>query len=302
MNLLHLRVFDTVMRTGSATRAAERLHVTQPAVTSHLRSLESRYEVSLFTRTGRRLRPTLLGEQLAEISGRLFALEEEAEGLLRRGQHLREGQLRLAADGPYLLVPAAKAFHDLYPRVRLSLQVLNTREVTAALLEERCDVAIRSEPQDDERLHSVDIARLEIVIFVAADHPWAGAGRREVGIAELDGQPVVIREPGSTIRRIFDAACENAGVTPDYVLETTSRETVKEATAAGLGIGVIAENELRPESRLWPLRVRDAPMHYTDQVLCLSRRRSLRAVSEFLDTVESLSRSGALYRVPRDGP
>jgi aminoethylphosphonate catabolism LysR family transcriptional regulator len=295
MNLLHLRAFDMVVRTGSATGAAARLHVTQPAVTNHLKALEERYEVSLFTRSGRRLRPTPLGEQLAEISGRLFALEEDAVELLRQGQTLRGGTLRLASDGPYLLVPVAKAFRERFPGVRLSLRILNTQEVTAALLEERCDVAIQSEYHDDERLHATDIARMEIIVFVAASHPWAAQGRLRIDIAELDAQPVVIREPGSTTRRIFDEACAGAGVTPDYVLETTSRETVKEATAAGLGIGVIAENEFRQEPRLWPLRVEGAPMGYTDQVLCLNRRRSTRVVSEFLAVTDELVRSNRFY-------
>ena len=78
MNLTQLRVFDMVIRTGSVTAAAHRLHVTQPAVTNHLKALEDHYDVSLFRREGRSLRPTALGHELAELSGRLFALEEDA--------------------------------------------------------------------------------------------------------------------------------------------------------------------------------------------------------------------------------
>ena len=122
MNLLQLKVFDAVVRAGSVTQAARRLHVTQPAVTNHIKALEDRYDINLFRREGRTLVPNRLGEELAEISGRLFALEEEAVDLLEATRDLKRGTVRIASDGPYLLVPIVKAFRERFPGVRVGLQ------------------------------------------------------------------------------------------------------------------------------------------------------------------------------------
>ncbi len=293
MNLLQLRVFDTVVRAGSATAAARRLHVTQPAVTSHLKALEDYYDVGLFRREGRRLIPTALGHELAEISGRLFALEEQAVDLLEATRALERGTVRIASDGPYLLVPIVKAFRERYPRVRVGMQIANTDDVQALLLAERCDVTIQARREDDPRVHAVPLARFELIVFVSRDHPWARDGRESVSIQELQGPGMIVRDPGSTTRRVFDQACRDAGVTPDYIIETTSRETVKEAVAAGLGVGVVAGYELRSDPRFWPLHVTGADLHFTEEVHCLNRRRNMRVVREFLEvTGEVVARGG----------
>ena len=94
------------------------------------------------------------------------------------------------------------------------------------------------------------------------------------------------------MRPTFERACRKAGVSPEFMIETTSRETVKEAVAAGMGIGVISEAELRPDSRFWPLHVRDADLMYTENVLCLAHRRNLRVVNAFLKTVDTVISEG----------
>ncbi|MDH3438653.1 MAG: LysR substrate-binding domain-containing protein, partial [Betaproteobacteria bacterium] len=127
-----------------------------------------------------------------------------------------------------------------------------------------------------------------VIVFVSASHPFAKAKRSEIRMSELDGAPVILRERGSSTRRIFEQATKKAGVRPDYVIETTSRETVKEAVAAGLGVGVISEAELRQDSRFWPLQVKDADMNYTEYVVCLERKKNLRLLSEFFRLIETV--------------
>lgn len=292
MNLSQLRAFDMVYRSGSLTAAAARLFVTQPAVTNHIRSLETRYAISLFRRRGRGVEPTELGEQLAGISRRLFALEEEASDLLRANEALRSGTLRIAADGPYILIPAVAAFKRRYAGVRVALFVGSTAEVHAALLDEKCDLTVQGRKDEDNRLYSVPLTTHEIIVFVNARHPWARQLREAIDIRELDGEPLIVREKGSTARPRFEQACAGAGIRPDVTIETTSRETVKEAVAAGLGIGVISEAELRSDPRFWPLRVTGADLRYTEYVQCLAQRRKLSVVRAFLDIVDDMVRHG----------
>jgi aminoethylphosphonate catabolism LysR family transcriptional regulator len=292
MNLTQLRVFDTVMRTGSVTAAALRLHVTQPAVTNHLKALEQHYDVNLFRRQGRHLRATRLGHELAEISGRLFALDEQASNLLEATRKLEHGAVRIASDGPYLLIPIVKAFRERFPGVRVEMQIANTETVQAMLIAERCDVTIQGQREADSRIHSRQLADFELIIFVHENHIWAQQRRDSINIKDLDGPGIVVREQGSTTRRILDLACETAGFTANYIIETTSRETVKEAVAAGLGIGAIPDYELGDDARFWPLRVLGADLTFAEAVQCLNRRRTMRVVREFLTITEEVVASG----------
>jgi aminoethylphosphonate catabolism LysR family transcriptional regulator len=277
-----------VVRTGSFTAAAKAMHVTQPAVTNHIRALEDYYGVALFRRVGRGVEANELGRALAELSRQLFTLEQEATDLLQASKALRRGTLRIGADGPYILIPLVAAFRQRFPGVRVGLTIGNTQTVQQALMNERCDVTIQAQLERDERLHVQALSGYKVIVFVSTSHPLAKAERSEISMRELDGAPVILRERGSSARRMFDQATKRAGVRPDYVIETTSRETVKEAVAAGLGIGVISEAELRQDSRFWPLQVKDADMTYTEYVVCLERKKNLRLLSEFFRLIETV--------------
>ena len=286
MNLAQLRAFDAVARTGSVTEAARRLHVTQPAVTSHIKTLEHTYDVALLRRQGRGVEPTELGHSLAAISRELFAAEDRAVELLRAHERLTRGTLRIAADGPYIAVPLVAEFRSRFPGVRVSVEIASTMRVQASLEAERCDVSIQGSLVEEEALHVVELTDFDIVAFVNRDHPWALDRRESVPFQEMDRKPVIAREAGSTMRQRFDAACAAARIEPEYFIETTSRETVKEAVAAGLGIGLISEAELRPDPRLWPVRLTGTDLRYTERVVCLRRRRTLAAIRELLRIAE----------------
>ena len=290
MNLVQLRAFDAVARTGSITKAARRLHVTQPAVTSHVKTLEHTYDVALLRRQGRGVEPTGLGHSLAAISRELFALEDRAVELLRAHERLTRGTLRIAADGPYIAVPLVAEFRRRFPGVRVSMEIGSTAQVQARLAAEHCDVSIQGSLAGDGTLHVVELNEFDIIAFVNLDHPWARGRRETVPFPEMDRSPVIAREAGSTMRRRFDAACDEAGIEPEYFIETTSRETVKEAVAAGLGIGLISEAELRPDPRLWPVRLTGTDLRYTERVVCLRRRRTLAVIREFLRVAEEAAR------------
>jgi len=288
MNLAQLRAFDMVVRTGSFTAAAKAMHVSQPAVTNHIRALEDYYGIGLFRRVGRGVEPNELGRSLAELSRRLFTLEEEATDLLQASKALRRGTLRIGADGPYILIPLVAAFRQRFPGVRVGLTIGSTQTVQEALMNERCDVTIQAQLERDERLHVQELSSYNVIVFVSASHPFARAKRSEIRMSELDGAPLILRERGSSTRRMFEQATKKAGVRPDYVIETTSRETVKEAVAAGLGVGVISEAELREDPRLWPIQVKDADLKYSEYVVCLERKKNLRLLREFFRLIETV--------------
>jgi LysR family transcriptional regulator, low CO2-responsive transcriptional regulator len=289
MSHADLRAFHAVASHGSFTRAAESLAVTQPTLSAQVKALEERYGVALLDRRGRSVAATGLGEQLLEITRRLFLLEAEADELLSRARDLTAGHLRVAAGGPYYAVPLLAAFRDRYPGVHISLAIGNSSEVLEALLHDRADVAVMSDLESDPRLEAMPYSEHRLVVFVPRVHPWSK--RRGIRLRELEGQPMVLREPGSMTRRLFEQAIAKAKVTPRVVMEIESREAVSEAVAAGLGIGVVSEAEFGHDERLAAVQVTDVAMLTREYVVCLKERRPLRIVSAFLEQAQGRLKS-----------
>ncbi len=284
MNYAQIRAFHVVAEAGSFTRAAERIHVTQPTLSGQVAALEARYGVKLFERRGRGIELTDLGRGLRDITRRLFGQETEAEQLLTSAQGLTAGLLRVGADAPYQVIPLLARFSRRHPGIRLSMSFGNSERVLQELLDRRCDIAVLPDIESDARIHAVPFRRDRLVVFVPRDHAWAG--RRSLRFAELAGQNLVLREPGSTTRAVLDRALAEAGVKPGRALEIGSREAVREAVAAGLGIGAVFESEFGRDPRLHRLQLRDVDLHAVEYAACLQERRPVRVVRAFFDLLQ----------------
>ena len=283
MNAAQLRAFHAVATEGSFTAAALRLGVTQPTISSQVKALEDAYGVRLFERLGRGVAPTELGRALHDITQRLYTLEEEARELLDDAQELRAGHLKVGADGPHHIIPLLAAFTSRFPELEVSLDMGNAADVLRAVRDSRIDVAVLAEPDDDPRLHTLRLRTSALVLFVPVDHAWAG--RETISLAAVGDQRMILREAASATRRIFEHALQRAGVKPQSVMQIESREAVREAVAAGLGIGVVSRAEFDPDARLHALEVEDATLEITEHVVCLQERRRLRVVRAFLEVV-----------------
>jgi aminoethylphosphonate catabolism LysR family transcriptional regulator len=281
MNFAQLKAFHAVASAGSFTGAAALLGVSQPAVTMQVKALEEAHGVSLIDRRGRRLELTELGTALMDVTRRLFSQEEEARELLDAARELRRGHLRVGADAPIHVIALLAAFRQRYPGVHVSLAIGNSDEVLHGLLELRSDLAVLAEVPDDPRFHAIPAVRHRLVAFVPKRHPWAR--RKGIRLADLDRQPMVLREPGSITRRTFEAAAAAAAVSPQVAMQIESREAVREAVAAGLGVGVVSAAEFGHDARLRALPITDAVLENTEYLVCLRERRKLRLVRAVLE-------------------
>lgn len=284
MNHAQLRAFHAVASDGSFTRAAERLNVTQPTLSGQVKALETQYGVRLFDRRGRRVQPTELGLGLLEITRRLFGLEAEADQMLAAAKGLKRGHLRIGADAPIHVIAALAAFARRYPGIRLSVAIGNSETLLADLVEHRADVAILASRPPNPRFHAFPYREDRLIAFVERGHEWSRRGR--IRLEELAGRRLVLREVGSTTRQLFEAAMGRHAVEPGEVLEVGSREAVREAVAAGLGVGIVAESEFGDDRRLVPLPFTASDLQTTEYVACLAERRELRLVRAFLEIVE----------------
>jgi aminoethylphosphonate catabolism LysR family transcriptional regulator len=287
MNHAQLRAFHAVARELSFTRAARVLNVSQPTLSAQVKALENDYGVRLFDRRGRRIVMTDLGDGLLDVTHRLFALEEEADDLLAGARALTRGHLKLGADGPHHVIPLLAAFRRRHPGLGLSLAMGNADEVLADLFDYRTDVAVVARVPDDPRLHVLPYSRAPLAVFVAADHPWAR--RRNVRLADLAGQPMVLREQGSLTRQVLERALDRAGIEIKPVMEIDSREAVAEAVAAGLGIGVVSLGEFGGDARVRAIPIEGNPIEMVEHVVCLSDRRRLQIVRAFLAVAREMA-------------
>jgi aminoethylphosphonate catabolism LysR family transcriptional regulator len=283
MRLTQLRSFHAVATEGSFTRAAESLHVSQPTVTTQVGQLEELYKVELFHRTGRRVRPTEIGERLLHLSRQIFGLESEAVQLLRDAGELRSGHLRVAAVGPSHVTQMLVAFNQRYPGVKVSVSTGNSQDVLDRLLDYSADVGVLAQVFKDKRFVSVPYSEHPVVVFCSSTHRFAH--RRSIRTAELQGERLILREPGSTTRKAIESALRAAQVEPEVVMEVASREIIREAVAQGVGVAAVSEVEYVPGPGLHAVRISDAQVRTYAHVVCLAERRDTRMVRTFFDVI-----------------
>jgi aminoethylphosphonate catabolism LysR family transcriptional regulator len=281
INHAHLRAFHAVASSGSFTRAAQSIHVTQPAISGQVKNLEERFGVRLFERRSRGIELTDLGRVLFEHTDRLFRMEAEIEQLLSTAHGLVSGKLRVGADAPYHIIPLLANYNRRYPGVRFSLSFGNSENLLKALLDQRCDIAVLPNIHADPRLLTVRLRPDRLVVFVARGDAWSS--RRSIRLEELSERRVIMREAGSTTRAIFETAASQAAVQFGEVMEIGSREGVREAVAAGLGVGVVSESEQGNDTRLHFLSVRDAKLENVEYLACLRKRHQSAAVKAFFE-------------------
>lgn len=284
MNHSQLRAFHAVASEGSFTKAASVLRVSQPTLSGHVKALEEGYGVTLFQRGSREVVMTEFGRALFDITQRYFASEIEAQRLLATAVGLISGRLKIGADSPFAVIPLLADFKGRYPKVEVNVDFGNSAEVLESVLANETDIGILAQIEPDQRLYIHPFRQDRLVVFVDRGHPWSQ--RRSIKLEDIADQTVVLREAGSTTRAIFERAMYDRGISPAGILEMDGREAVREAVAAGLGIGVVCDYEFGHDLRLHKLKVKGSRLRLTECAVCRSDSRTSPVVAAFLDIVE----------------
>jgi len=285
MSYVGLRAFHAVAAQGSFTAAASALGVSQPTVSGQVKALETRFGVTLFERRGRRVELSDLGRSLHGATTRMFAAQDESEQILATARELAGGRLRVGADSPFFVVPLLGAFKRLHPGIQISVSLGNSEALLEDLVARRADVAIVPGLEADPRWHSVALHGDRIVAVVPRGHRWAR--RRVLEPREVVEDVVILREQGSRTRAAFEAAIAGERLIPREVLEIGSREGVREAAAAGLGIGIIAEREVGSDPRLHAVPIRHEALAVVEHAACVAERRNVRVVAAFFELIDA---------------
>ncbi len=287
MNHAQLRAFHLVAREESFTRAARAAGLSQPNLSGQVKALEESYGQQLFERRGRGAQMTEIGRQLYAVTDRLFAAEADAEALLAGAENLTIGSLRISADNAIHAMPIMAELKRLHAGVKLSLDIGNSDAVLKALADYHADVGVTARRPPEPRFHGIPYRRDRLVVFVPHGHPLAA--RKRIPVAELAGHDMVLREPGSITREVFERAIRAANVKVGAIMDIDGREAVREAVAAGLGVGAAFAREFVPDRRFAVLDVPDAEFDVGEYVACLAERLRLVAVRTFMRIAQDLA-------------
>lgn len=241
MNLNHLAIFHAVALEGSITLGAERLHISQPAVSKQLQELEKHLGLPLFDRLPRGVRLTETGELLESYARRLFGLEAEAEAALAELRGLDRGRLSIGASmtiGGYLLPDVLARFHQKYPGVDLRLEIANTEEVQQRLIEGTLDVGLTEGFLEHPELEAVVFREDEMVVIAPPGHPLLSAAF--VSAERVCREPFLVREEGSGTRAVVERAFAERNLALRPVMSLGNIEAIKRAVAAGVGIAMVS--------------------------------------------------------------
>src|SRR5438270_8498736 len=211
LNLHQLATFQVVAKHCSYVRAAEELHFSQPAVSAQIRDLEKNLGIKLFDQIGRKTHLTKAGEELYIYSQKIFSVIEETLGMIESLRSPHYGSLSVGADttvGTYVIPGLLGKFHQIYPEVEITLDVVNRAALVEALMNNRIDMAIVGRVPDDIPVVIEPFAPNELVLVAAPTHRLAY--RVSVPLEELAKEHFLLREIGSGTRAALETVLQEA--------------------------------------------------------------------------------------------
>ena len=282
MSLTLVLAFHRVASAGSFTAAARASGVSQPTLSAQVKALELQMGAPLIDRRSRRIRLTPLGETLFRETVRLGAAIEAVEQVVTGARSESLGSLRVSADSAVHVLPVLARLKQTSSRFAFSLSIDNSAEVIARVLAEQADVGVTARAPEDERLSGTLIRKDRLVLVAASDDPLAS--HRSTTLAEIAGRELVMRERGSVTREQAEAGFLRARVRPGQVFDVATREAVREAVAAGFGIGLMFASEVGTDPRLATIALEDKGLEVAEHAVCRVEQRHRGPVARFFAT------------------
>ena len=284
--LHQLKVFETVARHGSFTRAAEELSITQPTVSSQVKQLTKAVGLPLFEQIGKSLYLTDAGQELLSTCQDIFERLDNFQMAVADLKGMKQGQLKLAVitTAKYFVPRLLGSFCQKYPGIDVALKVTNHKTIQERMLNNEDDLYIVSNPPQEIDLYSQSFLDNPLVVVGNKNHNLAGTTK--IPIASLDGEPFIMREQGSGTREAVLKLFNQNNISVKVRLELGSNEAIKQAIAGGLGISVLSEHCLVSEGKsgqLTILNVEHFPIERRWYVSYLAGKKLSTIAKTFLD-------------------
>jgi LysR family transcriptional regulator, low CO2-responsive transcriptional regulator len=291
MNLARLDLFREVVDRGGFTAAADRLGLSQSAVSQYVKALEEQVGSELLVREGRRVYPTEAGDVVYQAAGEISRLWEEASLTVRELQGAQAGASRVGASNPaeYFLPPLIARFSREHPRVHIVVNVGRPERVVEQVLRGELDFGFVAATSLPAGLTSEAVRQEELVVVAPKEHPLAG--RLSVERGELRSQPFVCAPEGSQLRAIVDEQLALVGLEDRSVaLELDSPEAAKLAVLSGGGLAILFKSSVDRElasGALSRLHVGGLTMFYNVQLVAREKRRFSPAMRLLMDYLKA---------------
>jgi DNA-binding transcriptional LysR family regulator len=252
-----LSVFEAVARLLSFSRAAEELHLTQPAVSMQIKQLEENVGMPLFEQLGKKIFLTEAGHELYHYSRSIAQQLAEVESVLNELKGVKRGKLNIsvASTANYFAPQLLAIFSQRFPKVTVSLNVTNRQGLLLQLYNNETDMAIMGQPPEGLDLAAEVFMDNPLVVIAPVNHPLAD--QKRIPLERLQSETFLLREQGSGTRIAMERFFAQRGVRLTPGMEMSSNEAIKQAVQAGLGLGIVSIHTVALELEMKRLAVLD---------------------------------------------
>ncbi len=249
MEFRQLKTFLAIAETRNFTRAAERVHLTQAAVSAQIKALEAEAGVQLFARVNKKVFLTEAGESLVRRAERLLRAHDEALEALKELNDAERGRLRIGTAStmasseqlPSILAELKRK----YPRAQVILRRATSLEIVAQILQNDLDIGVVSLPVQEPNIQAEVLKRDRLSAIVQPDHDLAH--QRSISPKQLAQESLILGEQGGNTRRLIDLFFEKSGARPEVIMELGSMTSIKRMVEHGLGVSIVPQSSVREE-------------------------------------------------------
>lgn len=284
LTLRQLQCFSAVARRLSYTRAAEELHLTQPAVSMQIRQLEQQAGLALTEQLGKQVYLTEAGEEVYRYAKSILHQVDEMDDVLDKLKGFSGGRLHIAAisSANYFAPKLLGTFHQRYPDVSVSMDVTNQSAVVKQVIDNEVDMAIMGQPPDHAHLEATPFMDNPLIIVAEPGHRLAS--RKRIALKDLEKEVFLTREPGSGTRGAMQRFFREQKLTLTTGMEMGSLSGIKQGVQAGLGLGLLPRGAVEVElmlGRLVELKIKGLPIPRHWYVVMQKGKRLSVAAEEF---------------------
>ncbi len=243
INLNQLRAFFYVAKYSSYTIAAEKLCISQPAVTAQIKLFENFYDMKLFRRKGREFGLTHVGKILFEKAERIFSIEDEVETTLAQIKELNQGLLEIGCTKAYakhIMPSIMSVFHRAYPNIKIILEEGSSMAMINSLRDFKNEVIVVAQMDvNDSRLQFIPFSQEEIVVILSVTHPLAK--KKELEFPDIAQEPLILKGIGSGTRQKITDLYKKHKISPNVFMESNNTELIIDLVERGEGISFLVK-------------------------------------------------------------
>ncbi len=274
------------------TRAAEKLLITQPAVTAQIKFFEENLGLKLFKKKGGKLHLTEEGKSILEYARGLFACEKELETAVEEIKKMRRGNLRIGTArtyARYFMPFLISHFREAHPDIHIQLDEGNSQELIQGLIHLKNELVVISNTEEHPDVSLDLLSHEDVVLILSPEHRLAGEDTVDFG--DLAGEPIILKEEGSGTRKLVEGLFREHGGSPRVLMETSDAEMIKFLVQHGEGVAFLvreaAASEIR-EGKLVFRHLKGKALHLDVNVGYLKNQPLSRPAEAFLDSLRKL--------------